>query len=186
MTSKEDKIQFIIGPAYSGKSEQLLEFIDTKIRTLFIGTSDSLDPLQKNRVLDLKKLRPLHWQQMDISTDLNETLDKTFIFDFEQIIIDSISQWQANLIMSSIGKYDSTQLQNIVNLEAETLLKNFNLIYKSKTKLTVISSECGASLPPAREAERLYRSSVGIINQKIAKLSDSVISIQAGVPNKIK
>ena len=53
-------------------------------------------------------------------------------------------------------------------------------------RLVLVSAELGAGPAPARFLERVFREAVGIMNQHLAALCPTVLSVQAGLAQVLK
>jgi adenosylcobinamide kinase/adenosylcobinamide-phosphate guanylyltransferase len=177
---------FIAGPAYSGKSQLAIDaFSDTnnqKVTT--IGTAQISDPAFNAHLNKLKDSRPTHWVQVTASEHLAEEIISSCKTS-ELVVIDSINQWLGNIFAASEHKYDGQQFYQLIQRESKRLL---NAIEENKdsTNFIIISSEQGAGPSPSNAFARLYRQTLGRLNEKLASTSQSVLSVQWGIPNQIK
>ncbi|MFA6865662.1 MAG: bifunctional adenosylcobinamide kinase/adenosylcobinamide-phosphate guanylyltransferase, partial [Sphaerochaetaceae bacterium] len=89
------------------------------------------------------------------------------------ILIDSISDWIANLI---IDEKDTVELKK--ELKA--------LIEKTNKDIILISNIVGLGIIPEKSLEREFRDESGFFNQELAKIANNVILMVAGIPVAIK
>ncbi|NRA64588.1 MAG: bifunctional adenosylcobinamide kinase/adenosylcobinamide-phosphate guanylyltransferase [Pseudobacteriovorax sp.] len=172
----------ILGGAYAGKSDFLSTFLEHDYAVTILGTShQNAEPLTR-RVDDLKEKRPSHWLSIDTPLDLETELSSRIDSD-HIIIIDSLSQWLANVIVSRIGKYSSSQMEESIRLECHHILQQ---IKKRKKATVVVSSDFSQSMPPEDPMARLLRSENGLLNQQLAALCPQIILMTAGIPQYLK
>ncbi len=171
---------FVLGAAYSGKSELAIQAFHPEPSTSVIGTA-ALSELEA-RIHQLKSLRPSHWQHLE-GFELNEILTEA-LRDSRQVLIDSINQWLANVLLSSWNKYDLDQQESRLNLE----IRAFCEVMRSKTdhRIVIVSSEIGAGLSPPQELARFFRRMLGHFHRAIAADSAAVVQVVAGIPMLVK
>jgi adenosylcobinamide kinase/adenosylcobinamide-phosphate guanylyltransferase len=150
-----------------------------------LGTAPHDDPSFKKRIATLQELRPAAWENRDVGSDLAFALADALSRQppCPQILIDSMSQWLAVLILS----LQSTGEDDLEAKVMERLSEIFNLLKShGPTRIVMVSAEVGGGPSSPRPIERMYRQLVGLTNQRMASLSASVISVQAGIPQFLK
>lgn len=168
---------FVLGAAYSGKSEWALTQLNKTSPTAVLGTA-VIQGLEE-RIKRLKSIRPGHWihyEHGDIQEQLREALES----GAEQILIDSLNQWLANYLLESWLKYDKQQHESRIDSEVARIFQILDR-YPNAHVITV-SSEVGSGITPPDELSRFFRSSLGLVNQKFAARAKTVVHIVAGLP----
>ncbi len=174
----------VIGGAYTGKSELAHLTLIPEHKTLVIGTADLKEGLLAARVDELRKRRPSHWQHWEGDLELGPQLRKA-AESFEQILIDSINQWVANLVLTHAQKYSLEQLLPLCERSIGELCQAV-MDVRAKARITLVSSEVGAGITPPKPVARLFRQLVSRINCRLAEQSESVLLVSAGIPLLIK
>jgi adenosylcobinamide kinase/adenosylcobinamide-phosphate guanylyltransferase len=174
----------VLGAAYTGKSELAHKTLDPERRTLVIGTADMSEGLIALRVAELRRQRPAHWVHHDGSLDLGAHL-RSEARDYEQILVDSINQWVANLILTHAQKYSMDQLLPLCEREVFDFCAAVEEI-KDLTRIVLVSSEVGAGITPPKPVARLFRQLVSRINCRLAEHASAVLLVSAGIPMLIK
>ena len=175
----------VLGPAYCGKSAWSHQLLSPVSETHVLGTAPQGDPAFEKRIAALQSLRPPAWESRHVGSDLSLALGDTLGRQppCPQILIDSVSQWIAVLILTLQSTCED-------DLEAKVTerLNEFLRVAKTygSTRLVMVSAEVGGGPSSPRPMERLYRQMVGLANQRIASLSASVVNIQAGLPQFLK
>jgi adenosyl cobinamide kinase/adenosyl cobinamide phosphate guanylyltransferase len=98
----------------------------------------------------------------------------------EVVVIDSVSQWLANLIAQGSAKYDEGQMRGVLDRETDALLRTLTDASRHQSLITV-SADFGPSLPPDDPSQRLLRQYNGSLNQGLARLSARAEYIFAGM-----
>ncbi|MCL5674901.1 MAG: bifunctional adenosylcobinamide kinase/adenosylcobinamide-phosphate guanylyltransferase [Candidatus Omnitrophica bacterium] len=169
------KIIFIIGGARSGKSSFAVALANKISKNVsFIATCNPQDREMKERVLNHKKIRPAKWKTIEEYYNLSLALEK--ITSAKSVIIDCLTLWVSNLMMK---KYKE---KNIME-EANKIMESAKKINSS---VIIVSTEVGSGIVPTNKIAREFRDIMGRVHQTIAKKSDEVYLMTAGIPVKIK
>jgi adenosylcobinamide kinase/adenosylcobinamide-phosphate guanylyltransferase len=194
-------IYFLLGGARSGKSsysEELAESIGGKVA--YFATAQLVDEEMKKRVELHKKRRPGHWTTFEIEKDAPLIPDIENIFRSavrsrnEIILVDCIT----NLLFRIMYKYGLDSLEvidNVLEKKIEDEVLGFfdsflalvvGLKNSDDMKVIIVSNEVGLGIVPAYPFGRIFRDLMGIINKKIASISDEVYFFIAGIPQRIR
>ena len=178
----ERKSIFILGGARSGKSHFAQELAQTMSKkVLFVATAEPLDKEMKERIEEHKKNRPTHWQTLEIPANLGREI-KEHIKDAEVVIVDCLSLLLSNLLTRQ-GNNDYPDLEQRVEGEIKGLIQ---CMEESKANFIIVSNEVGMGLVPDYPLGRIYRDLLGRINQLLARYTDEVYLMVAGIPLKLK
>ena len=175
-TKREPKISLIIGGARSGKSSYALEYTlgfgNSAAERAVVSTSNERSEEIKNKCLSLNKDIDdsfLVFPERDYVAKIVEQIPHSA----QVILIDSISDWIANLIIDN---------KDTVELKKE--LKS--LIEKTNKDIILISNIVGLGIIPEKSLDREFRDESGFFNQELAKIANNVIMMIAGIPVAIK
>ncbi|MCX8069954.1 MAG: bifunctional adenosylcobinamide kinase/adenosylcobinamide-phosphate guanylyltransferase [Thermodesulfovibrionales bacterium] len=166
-------ITFIIGGANSGKSSFALN-LSEKIqgKGAFIATAQAFDDEMTEKIKIHKQQRGHNWDTYeepfeiaDLIINLEDRYDK--------FILDCLTLWLSNLIGSS--RPIESSIDYLIN-KLETL----------KKPIFIVSNEVGLGIVPENKLARSFRNYAGILNKKIASISENVYIIFAGLSLKIK
>lgn len=175
-----NRVIFVLGGARSGKSHFAQELAkELGARVLFIATGEPLDEEMKVRIEEHKKSRPDTWQTLEIPTNIGIRMMKE-AEDADVIIIDCLSLLVCNCTGDEL---DHQKAEEKIKVELNVLVSCINRLDSS---FIIVSNEVGMSLVPDNKLGRLYRDLLGKANQHIAKHSDEVYFLVAGIPLKIK
>ncbi len=172
------KIIFIIGGARSGKSNFALEEASrVSGKKAYIATAEALDEEMMHRIEEHKRKRGNDWITYEEPLKIADVIKK-IEGKYSVIVIDCLTLWLSNLMYSNLNI--KAEIESLVDV-----LKNSELRTQN-SELVVISNEVGMGIVPENEIARRFRDIAGILNQKVAEISDEVYLIAAGIPVKIK
>jgi adenosyl cobinamide kinase/adenosyl cobinamide phosphate guanylyltransferase len=175
----------VLGPAHCGKSEWAHQLLSPTLETVVLGTAPETEPSFARRIAALQDLRPAAWESRSVGDDLTFSLGEAALgaTPYPQILIDSVSQWIALLTLGTTPGHED-EVENRVWERVQEFFRTISSIQTAR--IVVVSAEVGGSPAPSRPLERVYRHVVGLTNQKLAALSASVVSLQAGLPRFLK
>ena len=170
------KFIFIIGGARSGKSAYAQARAKKQSKKVaFIATAEIGDAEMRRRITKHRNARPKYWETIEEPLNVIGALRKCR-GNSEVILIDCLTLFLSNAMMKGL-KLSAIQ-KNVTDLAR----------YISGLTQTVflISNEVGLGIVPENKMGREFRDIAGIANQIMAKYADEVVSIQAGIPLKLK
>jgi adenosylcobinamide kinase/adenosylcobinamide-phosphate guanylyltransferase len=172
---------FILGGARAGKSRFAQE-LATKLKksVLFVATCEPLDEEMNARIRTHQRSRPRNWKTLEVPTDIAEAMSGK-IGDAEVVIIDCMTLLVSNLMGTE--DVDAETLEKKVASELEELVA---FIQKTKAHFIIVSNEVGLGVVPAYPAGRIYRDTLGMANQMLARNADEVYFMVAGIPIPLK
>ena len=170
------KTSFVLGGARSGKSlhaETLAKTQHTASGQLvYLATAQIFDEEMQARIDLHKQRRGPEWVLAEAPVDLVDTL-RRFEHPDNVILIDCLSVWMTNLI---IGEHDIAAHRDGLIAHLDT----------SISTLIFVASETGLGIIPDNALSRQFRDESGRLNQMVARASDDVFFVTAGIAQKIK
>ncbi len=174
----------LIGPAYSGKTDLATRYLRPDQGAIVIGTALNIDPQTSRRLTSLKERRPAQWESLDSFYDLAVAVSDCGLKS-PQILVDSVNQWLANLLVQGeLSEGEEDQRLSLGLLRVDELAKAVHGCRSER--VVVVSAEIGASPAPSRPLERLFRQLVGLANQRLAEVAQTVLTVHAGIAHPIK
>jgi len=171
MNSK--KIIFITGGARSGKSSfAMAEALKINGIKAYIATAEALDEEMKERIEKHKRQRGDDWVTYEEPIKISDVL-KTIERRYRVVVIDCLTLWLSNLMKTDL------------NIETEIGHFISSLVTCHSSLIFIVSNEVGMGIVPENEMARRFRDMAGILNQKMAEISDEVFIVVAGIPIKI-
>jgi len=188
----------VLGGARSGKSS-LVERLarESGRKVAFIATAKGSDADMRARIDRHQKDRPSDWPLIEEPVDLAGALQRAAEVA-DVILVDCMTLWLANW-MSQSGLMDELSgdtggtMDNVKPTSSgEKALDDIDAMIRvleglSKEKsLIIVSNEVGLGIVPMYQLSRIYRDTLGWINQKIAKSADRVYFMVAGLALDLK
>lgn len=170
------KFIFIVGGARSGKSQcarNLAKGMSKKVA--FIATCIPEDEEMKKRIARHRKSRPHGWKTIEEPKKVKSVL-AGLKNKFDVVIVDCLGLLISNFLSAGLKE---DKIEKEIKLIA-------NILLKAKFTSIVVSNETGSGVVPANPLARRFRDMLGLTNQVMAKAANEVISMQSGIPMKIK
>lgn len=170
------KITFIIGGARSGKSAHALKIASgVSGKVAFVATCRPQDEEMKKRIALHRKSRPGHWKTFEEPLDPSPLL-KEIGSKFDCVIIDCLTLLVSNLMLENFK-------ESVIQNKIKKMLDELSGI---KAQAIIVSNEVGLGIVPENKLARYFRDVAGRANQLVAKESEEVFFLVAGLPWRIK
>ena len=105
--------------------------------------------------------------------------------------MDCLTLWVSNLLFDSFQKIEDGKMKNNSNKsdqaqidKAVTLLENS--LESCQCPVFLVSNEVGTGIVPENKIARQFRDFAGFVNQRMAKIADTVVMTIAGIDVHIK
>lgn len=169
------KIIFILGGARSGKSAFAVSLAKKSSKPVyFIATAKPKDREMKKRIQRHRNNRPASWVTLEPTRDMISVLEG--IPAGRTAILDCLTLWISEMVMGKMS--EKSILSKIKDFFVKARMKRLYLI--------VVSNEVGNGLVPVNPRGRLFRDIAGLVHQEVARLSQAVYQVTAGIPVRIK
>jgi adenosylcobinamide kinase/adenosylcobinamide-phosphate guanylyltransferase len=163
----------ILGGARSGKSRFAEELAEaTPGRRIYIATAEALDAEMEQRIAHHRQQRGSGWQTVECSLALADAISAHAAPD-AVVLVDCLTLWLSNLMFA----------------EADIMAECARLadaISGAPGMLLMVSNEVGQGIVPDNALARRFRDEAGRVNQAIARISDAVWFVTAGIPSRLK
>jgi len=172
-------ITFVLGGAKSGKTNWALAYAETLKGFkdyYYLATAEPFDEEMRQKIEKHRLERKPFWkvieEPLEISKVLENLRDKGSL-----ILIDCLTLWVSNLL------HYKRPFEEEMNKFLECLRR-----FKGEKRswVILISNEVGFGIVPESKLARLYREYLGLLNQKVASLSDEAFLIVAGISLNLK
>ena len=191
------RLILILGGARSGKSAFAERLAARSGRTVaYIATATDSDDEMRERIARHRASRPHQWHTIEEPLDLAEAVQRAYHLA-DVALLDCVTLWLGNTLLQELGKHGSDVQGNeelcITNSpfddrsmqQIAALLAVMQNAEAGKT-LIVVSNEVGLGIVPAYPLGRVYRDTLGYINQRLAQDADRVYLMVAGMAVDIK
>ncbi|MFL5657535.1 MAG: bifunctional adenosylcobinamide kinase/adenosylcobinamide-phosphate guanylyltransferase [Ktedonobacteraceae bacterium] len=187
--STSPKLVLVLGGARSGKSafaEQLAA--SSERRVAFIATATAGDDDMRARIARHRASRPPEWLTIEEPLQLAGAVRRAAELA-DVLLLDCITLWLANWIgqQGDLEPDDAPgeAYTDRVLSDIEELLATLAALGPGKT-LIAVSNEVGLGIVPAYPLGRVYRDTLGWVNQRLARSADRVYLMVAGLAVDIK
>ena len=191
------RLILILGGARSGKSAFAERLASSSGRPVaFIATATADDNEMRERIARHRASRPNGWYTLEEPLDLARAVRRAGELA-DVLLLDCVTLWLGNVLLQESGQREKddegeVELHATGRLfderalkECEALLAVVKLLSPGKT-LIVVTNEVGLGIVPAYPLGRLYRDTLGYINQRLAQAADRVYLMVAGMAVDIK
>jgi adenosylcobinamide kinase / adenosylcobinamide-phosphate guanylyltransferase len=201
--TKPPGLILILGGARSGKSTFAERLATNSGRTAssagsvaFIATATADDDEMRARIARHRASRPPEWHTIEEPLDLAGAVGQAYKLA-DVLLLDCVTLWLGNMLTQDSGQRDSDnegkeELHITSNLfdeqplqQIEALLAVVQSAGQNKT-LIVVTNEVGLGIVPAYPLGRVYRDTLGYVNQRLAQAADRVYLMVAGIAVDIK
>lgn len=191
------RLILILGGARSGKSafaERLAARSGKPVA--FIATATAGDDEMRARIVRHRASRPKEWYTLEEPLDLVRAVQQASQLA-DVLLLDCMTLWLGNILLLEFGDkikdhagepehHTASTLfdERAVNV-CEALLAAMRTLGPNKT-LLIVSNEVGLGIVPAYPLGRLYRDTLGYINQRLAQVAERVYMMIAGMAIDLK
>ncbi|MCU1605407.1 MAG: cobU [Modestobacter sp.] len=182
----------VLGGSRSGKSAHAESLVADRDDVIYLATSsgDPADAEWAARIATHRARRPAGWTTLE-TTAPSELLRRG------TVLVDSITTWVAAL-MDQSGVWDTADpggahaagpaagadaaLERLAT-RCDALVNNWLM---TPAHVVAVSDEVGLGVVPETRAGRLFRDTLGTVNQRLAATADEVWFVVAGLPQKLR
>jgi adenosylcobinamide kinase / adenosylcobinamide-phosphate guanylyltransferase len=181
------KMVLILGGARGGKSDFAEELAAEQGRdVLYVATAEARDEEMRARIAAHQAARPRCWRTLEAPLHVGRSLTAVpapavALLDCLTLLVSNVLGAVAGEDPYADGSYDRARAaldQELVDL--------VNWRRQSGANLLVVSNEVGMGLVPPYPLGRAYRDLLGWANRRLARLSDEVYLVVAGIPVDLK
>ena len=170
-----DNLILVIGGVRSGKSSFAVNLAKkSKKKPVFIATCKPLDKEMVTRVKKHQSSRPKSWKTVEEDINLSSVIKKLKVDNVA--IIDCLTLWICNLLMANLSKK-----------KIDAKIKEFiDALKATEATIIIVSNEIGWGIVPENKLSREFRDIIGLLHQRVAKVSSQVHLMVAGLSLPVK
>jgi adenosylcobinamide kinase/adenosylcobinamide-phosphate guanylyltransferase len=182
----------VLGGSRSGKSAYAEQLLDGWLEVTYLATSqiDDTDAEWATRVTAHRSRRPMGWTTL-------ETTAPSELVRGGAVLVDSITTWVAAL-MDETGVWDAADSagahaaeragdgEGALDRLAERCDALVNNWVMTPAHVVAVSDEVGLGVVPETRSGRLFRDTLGRVNQRLAATADEVWFVIAGLPQRLR
>lgn len=194
-TNIPPRLILILGGARSGKSAFAERLARNSGRSVaFIATATAGDDEMRERIAHHRAARPASWHTLEEPLDLAGAVQQAGQLA-DVLLLDCITLWLNNLYAQTIGLHrhesEEEQFRAIARVDETALQSIENLLAAARSlnqghALLIVTNEVGLGIVPPYPLGRIYRDTLGYVNQRLAQASDRVYLMVAGLGVDLK
>jgi adenosylcobinamide kinase/adenosylcobinamide-phosphate guanylyltransferase len=180
------KAIFIFGGCRSGKSAYAVQRVKNSPHVSYVATSRILDDEMQLRIQKHQKGRPEAWEVVESPYRLIEAIRQVGP-GVKFIIVDCLTMYLANHFdrQDSLEKLEEQErFETWLRMDIQELMTGIKAI--NQEEVLLIGNEVGTGIVPVSRETRFFRDMCGFMNQWVARESDEVIKMEAGLANRLK
>ena len=182
-------MELILGGTFSGKSDFARGRAGAAAEqgeggVLVIATALDGDPDVRRRIAAHRRRRPREWRTVEESQRVAAAIRDGLRLPAPPaaILVECLTMLVTNLMLRD-GVVDRAAASERVAVEVEAIVR---AAAGGSTAVLVVSNEVGHGLFPTTSDGRLFQELAGLANQRIASAADTVWTVTAGIPARIK
>lgn len=185
--SRKGGMFLFLGGTRSGKSSLALAWCERMGQELFfLATARASDAEMEERIQKHQKERSSNWKTLEWNGEVFPGLPASI----EVALLDSVTLLASDLLIrewekKGPGPGEAPGLEMVEKITAEVLRVVDDLRERSRF-LVVVGDEVGMGLVPPDPLGRTFRDLCGAVNRELARWSDQVFLVVAGLPFPLK
>ncbi len=196
MTERKGRLILVLGGARSGKSgfaqsrAAELERAEAR-RVVYIATAAAGDEEMRRRIQTHRGSRPAAWMTVEEPLRVSAAITAN-CGGRTAVIVDCLTLLVSNMAVKRcavrpeaeiIPQEEESGIQAAVDAETDGIVKT---VRGMDCAAIIVSNEVGLGVVPPSPLGRLFRDVAGRANQRMARESDEVYFMVAGIPQRIK
>jgi len=168
----------VLGGSRSGKSAHAESLLEGFPEVTYLATpvrSDD-DPEWAGRVAAHRLRRPVTWTTV-------ETTAPSELLRGGAVLVDSVTTWVAALMDETGVWADEPGALDRLADRCDALVNAWAM---TPAHVVAVSDEVGLGVVPETRAGRLFRDTLGAVNQRLAGTADEVWFVVAGLPQRLR
>jgi len=172
-------IELVMGGARSGKSryaEQQAQLLEKPV--IYIATAEAGDAEMQARIERHQADRPKCWQTLEEPIRLANAI-RQYSNAENCLLIECLTLWLSNVLSDKQGELQ----QELFQQEKTDLLQALS---ERTGHIIMVSNEVGQGVVSIHKTTRLFVDEAGRLHQDIARISDRVVFVTAGLSQVLK
>ena len=166
------QIFLVLGGARSGKTRHALSIADRRPNRIYLATAQAFDDEMRERISQHQRERDATWTTHEEPHELANALHQIDAPN-TAIVVDCLTLWLSNMMLADqdITRATDDVISSLKSMQADVIF---------------VSNEVGLGIVPDNKLAREFRDAQGLLNQRLAAVSDQVEFIAAGLPLTLK
>jgi adenosylcobinamide kinase / adenosylcobinamide-phosphate guanylyltransferase len=170
----------VLGGARSGKSAHAEQLLAGEPDVDYVATAsrDPADAEWAERIARHRERRPAHWTTVE-TRDLAGVLSTPGA----AALVDSVTAWLTGVLDASGAWTDAPGARDRLSVELDGAVGAWA---GTPRFVVAVSDEVGSGIVPDSASGRLFRDTLGLLNQRLAACADEVWLVTAGIPLRLR
>lgn len=170
----------VLGGARSGKSARAETLLLDEPDVDYVATAahDPADAEWAERIARHRERRPASWTTVE-TRDIAEVLTAPG----SAALIDSVTAWLTGVMDASGAWTDAPGARERLAVELD---RTVGAWAATERLVIAVSDEVGSGIVPESGSARLFRDTLGLLNQRLAASADEVWLVTAGIPIQLR
>jgi adenosylcobinamide kinase / adenosylcobinamide-phosphate guanylyltransferase len=186
-------LTLVLGGARSGKSHYAQSLCKSSSHVIYIATAltgdGADDPEMRERIARHRADRPAEWQTIEEHLDLSRAIreapaDAALLIDCATLWISNLMWESRDLTNAEQGKLILSKIDELIDVVRRRAEKPTTS--ETAGEVVIVSNEVGSGLVQEHPVARAFRDLQGFANQRLARASDNVVLVIAGLPLRLK
>jgi len=183
------EVILITGGARSGKSVYAERIAADEGNVLYIATATVCDEEMAERVKYHQSNRPENWITWERHHELVDIESEFDADSFSVIMLDCVGNLLMGILYEEVPDEDDFTTEDFECVVQKTMAE-INAVCsfagQQNKRVIFVTNEIGMGIVPETRYARYFRDALGHINKHVARLSDKVVLMVAGIPITIK
>lgn len=172
-------IELVLGGARSGKSRYAeQQAVVSGLDVAYIATGEAGDGEMQARIERHRQRRPADWTTVEEPIRLAAAI-RRHAADSRCLLVDCLTLWLSNVLFDRQGNLQEA----LFAAERADLLA---VLAERPGRILMVSNEVGSGVVAADPLTRRFVDEAGFLHQDLAGLSDRVVLVTAGLPQRLK
>ena len=168
----KSRFNLVLGGQRSGKSIYAESVVEDYGGGTYVATSEYTDQEMSQRIAMHKERRGDQWQTLEEPVMLTDSL-LSMNNRGKPALVDCLTLWLSNIMF--LDKEIEAEIEGLCSVSKDL---DFPVIF--------VSNEVGQGTIPENTLARKFIDYAGYMNRRMADVSDSVVLVTAGIPQKLK
>jgi adenosylcobinamide kinase/adenosylcobinamide-phosphate guanylyltransferase len=138
------------------------------------------------RIREHRRARPSTWDTLELPRHIGREI-KDKAENAGVVLIDCVTLLIGNIFWDYIGRDEEKLDTGAIEKECQTEIDELTeCLRQVSASFIIVTNEVGEGVVPEYQSGRLFRDTLGSVNQRLAKEVDTVYLMVAGIPLRIK
>ena len=189
MSEIQSGLTLVLGGVRSGKSAFAERLAARHAGPIcYVATAEALDDEMRARAAAHRAARSAAWQTIEAPLDPAATLHRAG--RPAAVLLDCLTVWTSNLLLTELDQ-DSARIDPSAAAHAEACARSavaalLDWQRETATPLYIVSNEVGLGVTPPYPLGRVYRDTLGRLNQQVVMRAERVYLVVAGLALDLK